>query len=42
MNVNVSTIRKRIARMEKDGLIRREARYSAGGRQETNFYHSMV
>ncbi len=39
MNVNVSTIRKRIARLEKDGLIRREQRFSVSGRQETNFYH---
>jgi len=25
--------------MEKDGIIRREARYTAAGQQETNFYH---
>jgi len=29
MNINVSTVRKRIARMEADGLIRRETRFSA-------------
>ncbi len=39
MNVNVSTIRKRIARMEADGLIRRQARFKPKGGQDTNFYH---
>ena len=40
MNINVSTVRKRIARMEADGLIRRETRFSAKtGRQESNNYH---
>lgn len=39
MNVNVSTIRKRIARMERDGLIHRVARYHpVSGRQENNAY----
>ena len=39
MNVDVSTIRKRIARLEKDGIVRREARFTPAGRQETNYYH---
>ncbi len=34
-----STIRKRIAQMEKDGLIRREARYKRDGGQLANYYH---
>ncbi|HUP61074.1 MAG TPA: winged helix-turn-helix transcriptional regulator [Thermoanaerobaculia bacterium] len=40
MGIDVSTVRKRIARMEGDGLIRREKRYSGKtGRQESNNYH---
>jgi DNA-binding GntR family transcriptional regulator len=39
MGVDVSTIRKRIQRLERDGLIRREARYGPAGRQRTNCYH---
>lgn len=39
MGVSRSTIQKRIARMEKDGLIKRVARYDKGrGGQQTNFY----
>jgi predicted transcriptional regulator len=39
MQINVSTVRKRIARMERDGLIHRRARHNAvSGRQETNEY----
>ena len=39
MGVDPSTVRKRIARMESEGLIQREARYKHLGGQETNFYH---
>jgi hypothetical protein len=40
MKIDVSTVRRRIARMERDGLIRREHRFSGKtGRQETNNYH---
>jgi DNA-binding MarR family transcriptional regulator len=40
IGIDASTVRRRIARMEKDGLIRREDRFdSSTGRQETNFYH---
>lgn len=40
MDIDVSTVRKRIARMEADGLIRREPRFGArGGGQQTNLYH---
>jgi len=39
MQINVSTVRKRIARMERDGLIFRRPRHHAvSGRQETNEY----
>src|SRR5687768_15202151 len=39
MDIDVSTVRRRIARMEKDGLIERVARYDPQtGRQQTNFY----
>ena len=38
MGVNVSTVRKRIARLEAVGLIQRRARWGKYGRQETNFY----
>lgn len=39
MGIDPSTVRKRIARMESEGLIQREARYKKLGGQETNFYH---
>jgi len=39
MGIDPSTVRKRIARMESEGLIRREARFKNLGGQETNFYH---
>lgn len=38
MGVDPSTVRKRIARMEKDGLIERVARYDAKRGQTSNFY----
>ena len=39
MNVNPSTVRRRIARMEKDGFIRRVKRYDAKhGGQTSNAY----
>jgi predicted transcriptional regulator len=40
MGINVSTLRKHIARMERDGLIRREKRNDPHtGGQGPNFYH---
>lgn len=40
IGVSPSTIRRHIARLEADGLIRREARYNKKfGGQETNTYH---
>jgi hypothetical protein len=39
MGIDPSTVRKRIARMESESLIQREARYKKLGGQETNFYH---
>ena len=40
MNVDPSTVRKHIARMERDGIIRREYRFNAKkGGQEANAYH---
>jgi predicted transcriptional regulator len=39
MGIDASTVRKRIARMQSEGLIRREYRYKKLGGQETNFYH---
>ena len=40
MQIDISTVRRRIARLERDGLIRREARFNPeSGRQQTNFYH---
>lgn len=39
MGVDVSTVRRRIAQLERDGLIQRVARYNAAnGRQQTNIY----
>lgn len=39
MGVDVSTVRRRITQMVKDGLIERVARHDpATGRQETNYY----
>jgi DNA-binding transcriptional ArsR family regulator len=39
MGLDESTIRRHIARLESDGLIRREARYGAqGGGRQTNVY----
>jgi DNA-binding transcriptional ArsR family regulator len=39
IGVDRSTVRRHIARMEDEGLIRREARRSAKFGQEANFYH---
>lgn len=40
LGVDASTVRRRIARMEKDGFISRQSRFNSGTRrQETNFYH---
>jgi len=40
IGVDVSTIRKRISKMEAHGLIRRQQRYGAkGGGQQSNRYH---
>jgi DNA-binding Lrp family transcriptional regulator len=39
IGVDKSTVRKRIARMEKDGLIRRESRYHKKYGQQSNIYH---
>jgi hypothetical protein len=40
MNIDPSTVRKRIARMERDGLMHREYRFnSKKGGQEANAYH---
>jgi hypothetical protein len=40
MDVDPSTVRKHIARMERDGIIRREYRFNAKkGGQEANAYH---
>lgn len=39
MGIDPSTVRKRIARMQSEGLIQREPRYKKLGGQETNFYH---
>lgn len=38
MNVDVSTVRRRIARLEETKLIQRVSRFGPDGRQETNFY----
>lgn len=39
MGVDVSTVRRRVARLENDGLIQRVARFNpASGRQQTNSY----
>jgi hypothetical protein len=38
MNIDPSTVRRRIKRMESEGLIQREARYRNSGGQEPNFY----
>lgn len=39
MSIDTSTVRRRIAKMEAAGFIRRQARFSkTSGRQETNFY----
>jgi hypothetical protein len=38
MNISLSTVRKRVKRMEDEGLIRRNARYSKDGGQQTNEY----
>jgi cytochrome b len=38
MGVDVSTVRKRIARLEGVGLIQRRFRWGKYGGQETNFY----
>ena len=39
LNIDPSTVRRRIARMESENLIRRQARFDAvSGRQETNVY----
>lgn len=41
MGISTSTVRRRIARMEAEGLIKREARYTErkSGGQDTNAYH---
>jgi DNA-binding MarR family transcriptional regulator len=40
IGVDVSTVRRRIARLEADGLISREARFSGKDRRQVaNFYH---
>jgi predicted DNA-binding WGR domain protein len=39
LNIDPSTVRRHIARMEADGFIRREARYGKKGGQETNVYY---
>jgi DnaD-like protein len=39
MGIDESTVRRRIARMEKDGLIRRVPRYDASNGQRANEYH---
>lgn len=39
MGIDPSTVRKRIARMQSEGVIQREYRYKRLGGQETNFYH---
>ncbi len=39
MGVDKSTIRKRIARMENDGLIRRQSRFDKKYGQQPNSYH---
>jgi len=39
MGVDKSTVRRRIARLENDGLLPREARFGENGRQEANFYY---
>ena len=40
LNVSQSTVQRRIAKLEADGLIRREYRFGApGGGQQTNEYH---
>jgi DNA-binding Lrp family transcriptional regulator len=40
LGIDPSTVRRHVARMEADGFIRREARYSPKfGGQETNIYH---
>jgi DNA-binding Lrp family transcriptional regulator len=40
MNISVSTVRKHVARMESEGLIRRQGRYSGKHKgQQPNAYH---
>jgi hypothetical protein len=40
VGVDVSTVRRRIARLERDGLITRQARFRGGdGGQDANAYH---
>lgn len=39
MGIDKSTVRRRIARMEKDGLITRKSRYDTKKAQQTNSYH---
>src|SRR5947209_2073833 len=36
MSIDASTVRRRIAKMEKGGLIRRKARYGSDKRREAN------
>jgi hypothetical protein len=38
MNISTSTVRKRVKRMEDEGLIHRSPRYSKDGGQQTNEY----
>jgi predicted transcriptional regulator len=38
MNVDVSTVRRRITRMVKDGLIERLDRHDSNGGQQSNYY----
>jgi hypothetical protein len=38
MNISTSTVRKRVKRMEDEGLIHRNPRYSTDGGQQTNEY----
>jgi DNA-binding Lrp family transcriptional regulator len=38
MGVDVSTVRRRIAKMEKNGLIKRKARFSSERRRQANGY----
>jgi len=38
MGIDASTVRRRIAKMEKAGLIRRNARFGSDQRREANDY----